>query len=71
MARCGVLHGHELDPVRMLVVGDTPRDVEAGRAAGAVTVAVATGKYSVEQLAKTGADFVLRTLESALPGIEG
>ena len=71
IARCGVLHGHGLDPARMLVVGDTPRDVEAGRAAGAVTVAVATGKYSVDQLRATGADFVLKTLESALPGIEG
>lgn len=69
IVRCGRLHGHALDPTRVLVVGDTPRDVDAGRAAGAVTVAVATGKYSVEQLAATGADFVLPTLESPLPGI--
>ncbi|MFO7544617.1 MAG: HAD family hydrolase [Trueperaceae bacterium] len=69
--RCGRLHGHPLDPARMLVVGDTPRDVEAGRAAGAVTVGVATGKYTVEQLEAAGADFVLATLESPLPGIEG
>lgn len=68
--RCGRLHGHALDPARMLVVGDTPRDVEAGRAAGAVTVGVATGKYSVPQLEAAGADYVLPTLESAFPRID-
>lgn len=67
--RCGRLHGHRLDPSRVLVVGDTPRDVEAGRAAGAVTVGVATGKYTVPQLEAAGADYVLPTLESPLPGI--
>ena len=68
--RCGRLHGHALDPARMLVVGDTPRDVEAGRTAGAVTVGVATGKYSVPQLEAAGADYVLPTLESAFPRID-
>ena len=68
--RCGRLHGHALNPARMLVVGDTPRDVEAGRAAGAVTVAVATGKYTVPQLEAAGADYVLPTLESAFPRID-
>lgn len=69
--RCGRLHGHALNPARVLVVGDTPRDAEAGRAVGAVTVGVATGKYTVEQLEAAGADFVLPTLESPLPGIDG
>jgi len=68
--RCGRLHGHALDPSRVLVVGDTPRDVEAGRAVGAVTVAVATGKYTVQELEAAGADYVLPTLESPLPGID-
>jgi len=68
--RCGILHGHAPDPVRMLVVGDTPRDVDAGRAVGAVTVGVATGKYTVTQLEAAGADYVLPTLESSLPGID-
>lgn len=68
--RCGRLHGHALNPARMLAVGDTPRDVDAGRAVGAVTVGVATGKYTVQQLEAAGADFVLSTLESPLPGID-
>lgn len=71
IARCGRLHGHALNPARVLVVGDTPRDVEAGRAAGAVTVGVATGKYTVPQLEAAGADYVLPTLEFPLPGIAG
>ena len=67
--RCGRLHGHALNPARMLVVGDTPRDVEAGRAVGAVTVGVATGTYTVPQLEAAGADYALLTLEVPLPGI--
>lgn len=67
--RCDRLHGHALNPARMLVVGDTPRDVEAGRATGSVTVGVATGKYTVPQLEAAGADYVLPTLEFPLPGI--
>jgi phosphoglycolate phosphatase-like HAD superfamily hydrolase len=52
------------------MVGDTPRDVEASRAAGAVTVGVATGKYTVPQLEAAGADYVRPTLESPLPDID-
>ena len=70
IARCGVLHGHSVDPSRVVVVGDTPRDVEAGRAAGTVTVGVATGKYTVPQLEATGADYVLPTLEAPFPGLD-
>jgi phosphoglycolate phosphatase-like HAD superfamily hydrolase len=33
------------------VIGDTPADVECGKAIGAHTIAVATGSYSVEELA--------------------
>ena len=70
IGRCGRLHGHTLDPARVLVVGDTPRDIQAGHAAGAVAIGVATGKYSIQDLAAAGADHVLATLESPLPGIE-
>ena len=53
------------------VVGDTPRDMEAGRYAGAVTVGVATGSYTVEQLNDAGADHVLRTFaDDPFPGTE-
>lgn len=66
--RAGAIHGHPLDASRLLVVGDTPRDIAAAHDAGAVAVGVATGKYSVDQLRAAGADHVLATLESPLPG---
>jgi phosphoglycolate phosphatase-like HAD superfamily hydrolase len=67
--RAGQIHGHALDRRGVLVVGDTPRDVEAAHAAGAVAVGVATGKYSLEQLRAAGADYALATLVSPLPSI--
>ncbi|MEO8207831.1 MAG: HAD family hydrolase [Chloroflexota bacterium] len=66
--RAGRVHGHPLDAARVLVVGDTPRDIDAAHAAGAIAVAVATGKYSVDDLRSAGADHVLATLEEPLPG---
>ncbi len=44
---------------RVVVVGDTPRDVECGRHEGTRTVAVATGRFTVGELRSTGADVVL------------
>ena len=67
--RAGHVHGHTLDAGRVLVVGDTPRDIEAAHAARAVAVGVATGKYSVAELRSAGADHALPTLESPLPGV--
>lgn len=69
IARCGQIHSHALLPERVLVVGDTPRDIDAAHAAGAIGVGVATGKYTEEALRAAGADYVLPTLESALPGV--
>ncbi len=45
-----------------VVLGDTPRDVECGKAVGAATVAVATGHVSAARLRGTGADRVLEDL---------
>ena len=43
----------------VLVIGDTPRDVECGLAHGVRTVAVATGNFDGETLARAGAHHVL------------
>ncbi len=51
-----------VDPREVLIIGDTPRDVEAARAAGVPVLAVATGRYSVDQLRACGADRVVETL---------
>jgi len=45
-----------------IVVGDTPRDVASAKPYGAVSVAVATGPYSIDELRETGADIVLKDL---------
>jgi phosphoglycolate phosphatase-like HAD superfamily hydrolase len=42
----------------VFVIGDTPKDVECGKANGVTTVGVATANYTVPQLLETGADFV-------------
>ena len=41
---------------RVVVIGDTPLDVDCAHAHGAVAVAVATGNYSAAQLDAAGAD---------------
>ncbi len=56
----------------VVVVGDTPNDIDCGRAAGARTVAVATGPYGVEDLRSHHPDAVLPSLtdvETALASI--
>ncbi len=50
-------------------VGDTPHDIEAINAVGAVSVGVASGHYSVAELEEAGAAHVLRSLEDAFPGL--
>jgi phosphoglycolate phosphatase-like HAD superfamily hydrolase len=47
----------------VVVIGDTPLDVDCAHAHGAVAVAVATGNYSAAQLEAAGADVVVETLE--------
>jgi phosphoglycolate phosphatase len=59
--------GGSVSAAGCLVVGDTPLDVAAARGAGAVSVAVASGHFSTEQLAAAGADHVLTSLEEGLP----
>lgn len=47
---------------RVIVIGDTPHDIECARVAGARSIAVATGGYTVVQLKDAGADDVLQDL---------
>lgn len=62
MARALEKHGEEFDPRRIYVIGDTPRDIECGRAIGARTVAIATGHYGVGELAAHGPDHLFHDL---------
>jgi phosphoglycolate phosphatase-like HAD superfamily hydrolase len=47
---------------RVVIVGDTPADVLCGRGIGARAIGVATGHYSVEELASHGAAAVFHDL---------
>ena len=57
------LAGVAIDPNDIFVIGDTPRDIVAGREAGYRTVGVATSDYSTEDLSAAGADLVLLDFE--------
>jgi phosphoglycolate phosphatase-like HAD superfamily hydrolase len=55
-------YGIEFDRSTTVLVGDTPRDVQAGRQGGAYVLAVASGASSPEELSAEGADAVLPDL---------
>ena len=59
----------QLKPAQVFVVGDTPRDIDAAGKVGAVSVGVATGRYSVSDLADAGAEHVLGSLADPFPGM--
>jgi phosphoglycolate phosphatase len=61
---------HGIDGIgaeRVLVIGDTPNDIECALVAGATPVAVATGSYSVDQLRAAGATIVFQDLSDPRP----
>jgi N-acetyl-D-muramate 6-phosphate phosphatase len=62
--RLGVL------PERALFVGDDARDIEAGKAAGCLTVAVRWGYVQPDELPRWGADRILAT-PAELPALIG
>lgn len=58
-------HRIPFTPDRAVVIGDTPHDIACGRALGARTIAVATGKFSVDVLKSFEPDAVLADLSDA------
>lgn len=59
-----------VEPAAAVMVGDTPDDVRAGRAAGTLAVGVTTGAHTRDVLMEAGADAVLDSLVD-LPGLLG
>ncbi len=48
--RANAKHAAEFAPENIFVIGDTPHDIECGKAIGAKTIAVATGSFSATEL---------------------
>ena len=62
--RVGQVLGREAAPAEVLIVGDTPRDVEAAHQVGCPALCVATGNFDEAALQAAGADVVAATLEA-------
>lgn len=62
--RRGAAQHGPIPPAEVLVVGDTPLDVQAGHEAGCAVLGVATGRYGKEDLLAAGANHVVETLET-------
>jgi len=63
-ARALEKHGVEFLPRDIFVIGDTPHDIDCGRAFGAKTVAIATGNFNREQLASHNPDYLFNNLSN-------
>jgi phosphoglycolate phosphatase-like HAD superfamily hydrolase len=57
------LTGRPFEGRDAVVIGDTPADVRCARAAGALAVAVATGRPTRAELEASGPDILLDSLE--------
>lgn len=62
--------GRDLPGERVVVIGDTPSDVECGRAIGARAIGVATGRYDVDELKRHGAAYIFRDLTDTAAVVE-
>ncbi|MBL7501789.1 HAD family hydrolase [Frankia sp. CNm7] len=60
--RAAALLGHPIEPDQVLLIGDTPNDVDAALTTGARILAVASGSYSVDDLRAAGAPTVVASL---------
>lgn len=53
---------HDRDPSRVLIIGDTPHDVECAKAHGHACLGVGTGQFTAAALKDAGADQALNDL---------
>ncbi|MGH7299063.1 MAG: HAD family hydrolase [Candidatus Rokuibacteriota bacterium] len=72
--RAHALVGHAFAPADVVVIGDTPHDIDCARAFGATAIAVTTGQYPRADLLAEGPDHVfedLRDVDQALAAVLG
>jgi phosphoglycolate phosphatase-like HAD superfamily hydrolase len=70
MQRYRKKYGEAVEPERVVVVGDTPKDVHCATENDCRCVAVATGKYSVTELEEAGAHLVVENFADPRPVLE-
>lgn len=58
------------DPARSLMVGDHPMDLATGRAAGARTAGVASGRVGLDELARHQPDYLAPDVTALVPMLE-
>jgi phosphoglycolate phosphatase-like HAD superfamily hydrolase len=69
LIRCGAQRGADalgapLSACRVVVIGDTPKDVAAAQGIGAESVGVGTGSFSPQQLKESGATHAFEHLDA-------
>jgi len=69
IAKAARLHGRDLAAEEVYVVGDTPRDVAAARAAGATAIGVPAVTTGADELRAAQADHVLQSLTEPFPDL--
>jgi phosphoglycolate phosphatase len=62
LKRASARIGHEVDPSEVWLVGDTPKDLEGGRACGVKVLLVASGRHSLDELHALGPDRCVESL---------
>ncbi|MBL0937464.1 MAG: haloacid dehalogenase-like hydrolase [Gemmatimonadaceae bacterium] len=55
--------GRPIDGAQMVIIGDTPADIHCGRSLGVRAIGVATGRYSIDDLAEHAPAAVFATLD--------
>ena len=66
-ARAETHSGRRFSGRDVVIIGDTPLDIDCGKAAGAITIAVATGPYAVAELAAHDPDALFSDLADMTP----
>jgi phosphoglycolate phosphatase len=70
VARAEQHTGRNFSGPEIIVIGDTPQDVTCGQALGVFTVAVATGRYSTDDLLRAGASVAFPDLSDTAALLE-
>jgi phosphoglycolate phosphatase-like HAD superfamily hydrolase len=70
MRRYREKHGRDIEPARVVIIGDTPHDVDCAHHNGCRCLAVATGQFSQAELRACGADHVVASLHPVDPVLQ-